>query len=111
MARSKSTLPGGTRASDLVSLGALAKCFPAEQILKVVGQKKGSRNRALPPTLTVMYTLALWLFRDVSYEEVLDCLLESWRWLGLPGGDGATKGAITQARDRLGEEPLRLLFE
>jgi hypothetical protein len=37
--------------------------------------------------------------------------LESWKWLDLPDGDGATKGAITQARDRLGEEPMRRLFE
>jgi hypothetical protein len=113
MARTKSTLPGGTRVSDFVSLGALAKCFPAEQVSRAVvaAGRSGVRKRSLPPFLTLTYVMALWLFRDVSYEEVLDCLLESWRWLKLPGGSGATKGAITQARDRLGAEPLRLLFE
>src|SRR5580704_9066449 len=99
MARTKSTLPGGTRVSDFVSLGALAKCFPAEQVSRAVvaAGRSGVRKRSLPPFLTLTYVMALWLFRDVSYEEVLDCLLESWRWLKLPGGSGATKGAITQA--------------
>jgi len=70
MARTKLTLPGGIRASDLVSLGALAKCFPAEKISRAVAHanQKCVRKRALPATLTVMYVIALWLFRDVSYE-------------------------------------------
>lgn len=113
MARSKSILPGGIRTSDLVSLGALAKAVPSDLVAAAIAEagKSTVRSRALPAELTALYCMALWLFRDVSYEEVLECLIESWHWLDLPGASGATKGAITQARDRLGEEPMRLIFE
>ena len=112
MPRSKASLPGGARLSDYVTLGALAQSFPAETIRESVKEagKESVRRRDLPAELIVLYCVSLWLFRDIAYEDVLDCLLESWRWLGLPGSRGATKGAISQARTRLGPEPMRLLF-
>jgi hypothetical protein len=112
MARSKSSLPGGVRTSDLVSLGTLAKAIPSSVVTSALAEsgKSTVRNRTLPAELTALYCMMLWLYRDVSYEEVLECLTESWRWLNLPGSGKATKGAITQARDRLGEEPMRLIF-
>ena len=113
MPRSKVTLPGGSRISDFVTMGVLTKSFPAEAVqesVRIAG-RASIRNRQLPAQLVVLYCMALWLFRDVAYENVLDCVLESYRWLGLPGSQGATKGAISQARSRLGPEPMRLLFE
>jgi hypothetical protein len=112
MPRTKQILPGGPRIADHVAMGVLAKTFPSDLVLQVVREtgKASIRNRDLPSHLVVLYCLSLWLYRDVAYEDVLDCLLESCRWLGLPGSKGATKGAITQARDRLGIEPMQLLF-
>jgi hypothetical protein len=68
------------------------------------------RVRLLPADVTALYVVAMWLFRDVSYEEVLHCLLAGLRWLGLPLEAVATKGAITQARVRLGSKAMRALY-
>jgi hypothetical protein len=112
MARSESLLPGGVRISDLVTLGALAEGVPAEDIDAAISGLEGKRRtRSLPPRLTVLYVIAMAVYRDVSLEEVLSCLLEGLRWLGLGPVRPAVKSAITQARVRLGSTPLRLLFE
>jgi hypothetical protein len=113
MARSKQVLPGGTRTADFVSLGVLSQRLPRELIAGVVREagRSSIRHRDLPAELVVLYCLCLWLYRDVAYEDVLQCLLESWRWLDLPDWKVSSKGAITQARLRLGEEPMRMLFE
>lgn len=113
MARTKNEIPGGTRVSDLVTMGVLAERFPRGVVSTAVRDagRASVRRRELPAELVVLFCVSLWLYRDVSYEDVLDCLLEAWRWLGLPGSDGVTKGAISQARGRLGEEPMKLLFE
>src|SRR4051794_13982049 len=57
--------------------------------------------------------MALVLFAQASYGEVLRCLLEGVRWLHLRGESTALAGksAITKARIRLGIAPLRELFE
>jgi len=112
MARSESLLPGGVRISDLVTLGALAEGVPAEEIDAAIAGLEGKRRtRSLPPRLTVLYVIAMAVYRDVSLEEVLSCLLEGLRWLGFGPIKPAVKSAITQARIRLGSTPLRLLFE
>jgi len=57
--------------------------------------------------------MALALYAQASYGEVLRCLLEGVRWLRLGGLDamGASKSAITRARIRLGVTPMRELFQ
>ena len=113
MGRIMGTLPGGIRFTDVVSLGALAKYVPLSTVREVVASsgRKEKRVRLLPADVTALYAVAMWLFRDVSYEEVLRCLLESLRWLGSPvNAIAATKGAITQARERLGWEAMRALY-
>lgn len=113
MPREKSSLPGGPRIGDRALLGVLAENIPAADVAAaVLGQgRQSKRNRALPAELTVLYVVALSLYRDVAYEEVLACVMEGLRWLNLPGYATATKGAITQARTRLGKDPLRVLYE
>ncbi|HLL18670.1 MAG TPA: IS4 family transposase, partial [Rubrivivax sp.] len=70
------------------------------------------RQRQLPARLMVYYVIALALYAQVSYGEVLRCLLEGLRWLRLAGTDPdlADKSAITRARTRLGADPLKQLF-
>jgi len=61
----------------------------------------------------VYYVIAMALFMNVSYGEVLRCLLEGLEWLGLPVQRIRRTGpsGISQARTRLGHEPLRRLYE
>jgi hypothetical protein len=52
----------------------------------------------------------IWRF---SYGEVLRCLLEGLRWLSWPSGTVPVTGksGISQARTRLGVEPVKQLYE
>ena len=61
----------------------------------------------------VYYVIALALFMQSSYREVLRCLLEGLTWLVNPTVKikVAGKSGISQARTRLGVEPLRRLHD
>jgi hypothetical protein len=61
--------------------------------------------------LTALFVVAMSLYRDVAYEEILHCLVEGFRWFGNAPPEVATKGAVTQARLRLGKEAMKLLFQ
>jgi hypothetical protein len=67
----------------------------------------------LPARVVVYYVLALTLFFDDAYEEVMRKLVNGLRCLGTwrDGWVVPTTGAISQARKRLGEAPLRELFD
>lgn len=115
MARTAAKLEGGSRISDYITLGAVARVFPAAQIEAVLRRtgKASLRNRDLPAHVVVYYVIALALFSQASCREVLRCLLEGVRWLV---GAGvlvrvAGKSAISQARTRLGWEPLCQLHD
>jgi len=57
--------------------------------------------------------MALALFMQVSYREVLRCLLEGIEWLSVPGTKVkiAGKSGISQARTRLGYSPVKELHD
>jgi hypothetical protein len=60
----------------------------------------------------VYYAIALALYMGSSTREVMRCLLEGLRWLwGAEAVRVAGKSGISQARTRLGAEPLRRLYE
>jgi len=115
MSRKPACLPPGTRISDLVTLGVLTTTVPGELIDGVLADtgRQSRRYRQLPARLMVYYVMALALYAQASYGEVLRCLLEGLRWLRLKGLDPASvsKSAITKARIRLGIAPLKELFE
>jgi hypothetical protein len=110
MARTVGELPQGSRLTDFISLGVISKTFPmvtVNKILKETG-RLSIRQRNLPSHVTMYYVIALSLFMQVSYREVLRCLLEGLRWLQGPGGviPVTGKSGISQARSRLGLEPV-----
>jgi hypothetical protein len=114
MARTPAELPSGPRLSDHISLGVLTTYVPIEmvkQVLRSTG-KESRRERELPAHVMVYYAIAMALYADVSTREVLRCLLEGLRWLGDPLAlrRPATKGAISQARTRLGAAPMEALY-
>jgi hypothetical protein len=115
MARKAACLPKGTRISDYVTLGVLTATVPGDLIDAVLSDtgKQSQRYRQLPARLVVYYVMALVLFAQASYGEVLRCLLEGVRWLHLKGESTALAGksALTKARIRLGVAPLKELYE
>ena len=83
MSRKPACLPPGTRISDLVTLGMLTTTVPGELIDGVLADtgRQSRRYRQLPARLMVYYVMALALYAQASYGEVLRCLLEGLRWL------------------------------
>lgn len=109
-------MPGsGGLLTDHIALGVLSDAFPRElldEVLAATGRQE-KRGRLLPAHVVIRFVLALSLFFKDSYEEVMRKLagglvaLASWeRAWKVPG-----PSALTQARQRLGAEPMRLLFE
>jgi len=107
-------LPAGVRLSDHISLGVIARAFPPDRVQQVLAEtgRASERERDLPAQVMVYYAIALALYMGSSTREVLRCLLEGLRWLW---GSDAVKvtgtSGISQARSRLGEAPLRRLYE
>jgi hypothetical protein len=114
MARTVAALPAGSRITDYISLGVIAKFFPVEKIHEVLEQTKRAsvRERDLPAHVVVYYVIALALYMRSSYREVLRCLLEGVQWLLDPSTHVkvAGKSGISQARRRLGVEPMKKLY-
>jgi len=115
MARTIAELPKGTRITDYISLGVLATTFPLPQVKAVLAaQKKTSRRqRELPAHVVVYYVIALALFMQMSYREVLRCLLEGLAWLLGPrqAVKITGKSGISQARTRLGWAVMQQLHD
>jgi len=115
MARTLATLPAGSRITDYMSLGVIAKFIPSARVHDVLRETKRAslRERDLPAHVVVYYVIALALYMRSSYREVLRCLLEGVQWLVDPSTAVrvAGKSGISQARSRLGAEPLRKLYQ
>src|SRR3982751_4055068 len=115
MARTVATLPAGSRITDYISLGVIARFFPLEKVHAVLEKtgRASMRERDLPAHVVMYYVIALALYMRSSYREVLRCLLEGVQWLLNPSMPlkVAGKSGISQARSRLGAEPVRALYE
>ena len=115
MARTLAELPAGSRITDYISLGVIARFFPVQKIHEVLEETKRAsvRERDLPAHVVVYYVIALALYMRSSYREVLRCLLEGVQWLLDPSSKVkvAGKSGISQARSRLGAEPLKKLYD
>jgi hypothetical protein len=105
----------GARLTDQISLGVLASSVPRDAVddaVAAAGRQARRRDGKLPPHVMVYFAMAMALFADEDYEEVAARLagtLESWGcWDG--SWSVPTSGGITQARRRLGHEPLQDLF-
>ena len=87
MARTVAVLPEGSRVTDYISLGVLGKRFPLKLVKRILREtgRQSERQRKLPAHVMVYYVIALALFMEVSYGEVLRCLLEGLEWLGVAG--------------------------
>jgi hypothetical protein len=103
------------RLTDHVTLGVLSSVIHRDIIDDVIREtrKREERTRLLPAHVVVYYVLALNLFFGEAYEEVMRQLVNGLRFLGnwRDHWKVPSTSAISQARTRLGEAPLKLLFE
>jgi hypothetical protein len=103
------------RLTDAIGIGVLTRLLDRDLVDEVVtaADRREKRSRLLPARVVVYYVLALCLFFGDSYEEVMRKLTHGLRSVGSWRKDWTipTTGAISKARMKLGEDPLRLLFE
>src|ERR687886_1420463 len=114
MARVPAGLPAGIRLTDHIGLGVIARTFPLGEVRQVLAEtgKASERERDLPARVMVYHAIALALYMPSGTREVLRCLLEGLRWLwGAEAVRVAGESGISQDRTRLGEAPLRRLYE
>jgi transposase IS4-like protein len=103
------------RLPSLIAIGTLIRAFPPDLVEATVDRAgaREQRHRVLPAQLTLYFTLALWLFASSGYECVMARLAEGLTWVrrGLAKQKIPQASSLARARDRLGPEPLHLLFE
>ncbi|MCA1681853.1 MAG: IS4 family transposase [Actinobacteria bacterium] len=107
--------PGSGRLTDHIAIGVLGSLIHRDIVDDVINEcgKREQRSRLLPAHVVVYYVLALNLFFGEAYEEVMRQLANGLRFLGNWRDDWKvpTTSALSQARTRLGEAPMKLLFE
>jgi hypothetical protein len=110
----QTTSPLVPRLPDRIAIGVLTRTFPPELVDRVVTRtgRGEQRQRLLPARVVVYYTLAMCLFAQVGYEEVMRLLVEGLAWARRWQGSWQVpdKSSIARARARLGPAPLRELF-
>ena len=109
------TTPGSGRLTDHLAIGVLTGLIHRDIVDDVIREcgKREKRSRLLPAHVVMYYVLALNLFFGEAYEEVLRQLVNGLRFLGnwREGWEVPSTSAISQARTRLGEVPMKRLFE
>lgn len=98
---------------ELSGLGLLTWVYPPGLVDRVVAAcgRSEHRRRLLPARLVVYFVLALALFSPAPYLEVMRHLVEGLRGQELLGKwHIPAKSSLFRARQRLGSEPLRVLF-
>ncbi|EQD37216.1 transposase IS4 family protein, partial [mine drainage metagenome] len=97
---------------DRIALGVLTATYPqdlVDQAIESTG-KRELRYRLLPARMVVYYVLAMTLFREAGYEEVLRELTEGLLGRARNALQRPSSVAISKARARLGPAPLKALF-
>lgn len=104
-----------TRLSDLVSVGLLTRVFPADAVDEVIAGcgRKEQRHRSLPARTMAYFAIGMALHSEGSYQDVLGVLSDGLAWAGSDGEPLRlpSPSAIFQARERLGAEPVKALFD
>ena len=102
------------RLTDHLAIGVLSSLIHRDVIDDVIREcgKREKRSRLLPAHVVMYYVLALNLYFGEAYEEVMRQLVNGLRFLGnwRDKWTVPSTSAISQARTRLGEAPMKLLF-
>jgi hypothetical protein len=105
---------GGGRLTDRIGIGVLTRLVPRDVVDEVLAEtgRREKRSRLLPAHAVVYFVMAMAIFSD-GYEEVMRRLVGGLQLMRVWQKEWSvpTTGAISQARERLGEAPLKTLFE
>ncbi len=101
--------------TDAIGIGTLTRLVPRELVDEVVlslGRKEQRKNK-LPARVVVYFVMALALFYDDGYEEVMRKLADGLEYLGSWRREWKvpSPGGLCQARQRLGPGVMRELYE
>ncbi len=113
MPRDPNTLAAGVRLSDKLALGQLHRLYPLDVVKDSLNkaQKATLRTRELPNEFMTYYPILLCMYRSASQQEVLRVIADGLTWLfGLKDFKITGKSGISQARSRVGSEPLVDVF-
>jgi len=107
--------PRSGRLADYLCLGVVSRIYRRDLVDEVIAEtrSKEKRNRLLPARLVAYYVIALALFFGEAYEEVMRKMVGGLRFVCAweRGWHVPSPSALCQARQRLGEAPLRRLFQ
>lgn len=108
-------MAAGGRLTDWISLGVLTSSVPRDAVdeaIAVTGKQAKRSDGKLPPHVMVYFVMAMALFAEDDYEQVAARLADTLTGWGCWQDQWSvpTSGGITQARQRLGHEPLHELF-
>jgi hypothetical protein len=113
MARTQSTWdksPGIGACLGMANIFRTLDSASVQRALKEAG-KSTKRHRDLPADAVVYFVVAMALYMHVNLREVLFGLIEGLRMVRGEDIKVTGKSGISQARTRIGAEPLRLLYE
>lgn len=101
---------------DWIGLGVLAAAVPRDAIEEALAAHwRGVKRRGgkLPPHVMVYFAMGMALYADADYEEIITELSDGLDRLGCwdVGWEVPGSGAITRARQRLGDAVLADLFD
>jgi hypothetical protein len=101
--------------TDAIGIGTLTRLVPRELVDEVVlslGRKEQRKNK-LPARVVVYFVMALALFYGDGYEEVMRKLASGLEYVGTwrREWEVPTPGGLCHARQRLGPEVMRELYE
>lgn len=107
-------MPEGTPVRDVMDVGVLTRWIPPEKVHEALREtgRASQRERDLPAHVMMYYAVAQSVFRSEGSREVLRLLLQGVKErLGLAVKvEPAGKSAISQAKSRLGVEPVEWLY-
>jgi len=100
--------------SEPTTIGHLLASLPQDYVQQALleANKHSTRQRILPNSLMIHFPMLLGLHMDLPYGEVFKRFESAYDWLGLePPEKFPSESAMVQARQRLGFEPVKNLFE
>ena len=103
------------RLSDWISLGVLTSWVPRDAVdeaVEATGKTAKRKGGKLPPHVMVYFVMGLALWAEEDYEEVWAQITKTLAGWGCWDDAEAevTTGGLTQARRRLGHEPVKETF-